>query len=57
MGGFSLLVGDKPDREDYVYRFENGQLVIAKASPVTLRGTTESLDSRFSFVNYYLVVK
>jgi len=57
MGGFSLLVGDKPDREDYVYRFENGQLVIAKASPVTLRGTTESLDSRFSFASYYLVVK
>ncbi|MEN6491925.1 MAG: hypothetical protein ABFC85_08015, partial [Rectinema sp.] len=57
MGGFSLLVGDNPDRQDFVYRFENGQLVIAKADSVTLRGTTESLDTRFSSVNYYLVVK
>ncbi len=57
MGGFSLLVGDKPDRKDFVYRFENGQLVIAKASAVTLRGTAESLDARFSPVTYYLVVK
>lgn len=57
MGGFSLLVGDKPDREDYVYRFEGGKLIIAKASPVTLRGTNESLDSRFSSATYYLVVK
>lgn len=57
MGGFSLLVGDKPEREDYVYRFESGKLIIAKASPVTLRGTTESLDSRFSSATYYLLVK
>ncbi|GAB6276049.1 MAG: hypothetical protein SAMD01599839_05890 [Rectinema sp.] len=57
MGGFSLLVGDKPDRQDFIYRFENGQLVIAKADSVTLRGTTENLDTRFSSVNYYLVVK
>jgi hypothetical protein len=57
MGGFSLLVGDKPDRKDFVYRFDNGQLVIAKASAVTLRGTTEGLDARFSPVTYYLVVK
>jgi len=57
MGGFSLLVGDKPDRKDFVYRFENGQLVIARAGAVTLRGTTESLDERFSPMTYYLVVK
>jgi len=57
MGGFSLLVGDKPDREDFVYRFENGQFVIAKADSVTLRGTTEDIDTRFSPVSYYLVVK
>jgi hypothetical protein len=57
MGGFSLLVGDRPDRQDFVYRFENGQLVIAKADSVTFRGTTENLDTRFSSVNYYLVVK
>jgi hypothetical protein len=57
MGGFSLLAGDNADRKDFVYRFENGQLVIARASPVTLRGTTEGLDSRFSPMTYYLVVK
>lgn len=57
MGGFSLLVGDNPDREDFVYRFENDHLVIAKADSVTLRGITENLDTRFSTVSYYLVVK
>lgn len=58
-GGFSLLTGssDKPDRQDYLYRFENGQLIIAKASPVTMRGTNESVDARFTPETYYLVVK
>ncbi len=58
-GGFSLLTGssDKPDRQDFVYRFDNSQFIVAKAMPVTLRGTTDGLDTRFSPVIYYLVVK
>lgn len=56
-GGFSLFTGDKPDRQDFVYRFENGQFIVAKASAATLRGTTEGVDTRFSPATYYLVVK
>ncbi len=58
-GGFSLLTGssDKPDRQDFVYRFDNSQFIVAKAMLVTLRGTTDSLDARFSPAIYYLVVK
>jgi hypothetical protein len=57
MGGFSLLMGKESQRYDFVYRFENEQLIIAKAIQVSLRGTTESIDSRFSPVNYYLINK
>jgi len=57
MGGFSLLIGETPNRQDFVYRFENGKFVISKALQVTLRGTTESLDLKFSPLIFYLVVK
>jgi hypothetical protein len=57
MGGFSLLIGETPSRQDFVYRFENGKFIISKVLHVTLRGTTESLDTKFSPLIYYIVVK
>ncbi|NLH89499.1 MAG: hypothetical protein GX469_04130, partial [Treponema sp.] len=57
MGGFSLFMGEEPQRYDFLYRFENEQLIMAKAIQVSLRGTTESIDSRFSPVSFYLISK
>jgi len=57
MGGFSLLTGpeEDPERQDYIYRFENGQFILAKAANVTLKGLTQSIDSRFQPEIFYLV--